>query len=69
MPHWVFQCPFCKMEFIYSEISKSLELSELCFPRKPDFPMEGLSLECQAVRNLQRSNGTNLLTARRSCSF
>jgi|SRR5215469_4975942 len=28
MPHWVFQCPFCKTEFIYFEISTNLELSE-----------------------------------------
>jgi hypothetical protein len=50
MAYWVFQYPFCKTEFIYSEISKNLELSELCFPRKPDFPMEGLALECPSCK-------------------
>jgi hypothetical protein len=50
MPHWIFQCPLCGAELIYAEIAMDLALSELCFPRKPDFPSEGLALECSHCR-------------------
>ena len=46
MPHWVLSCPNCDAELVYSEIPKDITLSDLCFPRKPDFPQKGLQLEC-----------------------
>jgi len=46
MPNWILHCPFCTAELIRSEIAKDLSLSEVCFPRKPDLPLEGLTLQC-----------------------
>jgi hypothetical protein len=46
MAHWVLNCPHCNSEFEHSEITPVLTVSEYCFPRKPDFSMEGLRLEC-----------------------
>jgi len=43
-------CPFCGAEFIHSEIAKDLAHSLLCFPRKADFPSEGLALQCSNYR-------------------
>jgi len=50
MPHWILNCPLCRTEFIHSEIAMNLEMSELCFPRKPHVPSEGLRLECPSCR-------------------
>jgi hypothetical protein len=64
MPHWILHCPLCKTEFIHSEIAMNLEMAELCFPRKPIVPGEGLRLECPNCRNSSVFNRDHLVYSR-----
>jgi hypothetical protein len=65
MPQWVSSCPFCDAELVHSEITKNITLTDLCFPRKPDFLREGLlSWTVQPARKSHATSGNNSLTVR-----
>ncbi len=50
MPRWVLHCPSCQQEFTHTQIEKG-NLADHVFERKPDFPANGLSIECPHCHN------------------
>jgi endogenous inhibitor of DNA gyrase (YacG/DUF329 family) len=45
MSRWVLNCPDCHEDFTHTEIAKT-KLEDYFFDRKPEFPVDGLSMEC-----------------------
>jgi hypothetical protein len=45
MPRWVLNCPSCLHEFTHSE-SDRRTLDDSYLDKKPEFPREGLELQC-----------------------
>jgi endogenous inhibitor of DNA gyrase (YacG/DUF329 family) len=45
MPRWVLYCPICEKEFTHSNIERRNPEDYYIDP-KPEFPAEGLSVEC-----------------------
>lgn len=46
MARWVLECPSCNKEFTQSQIGTNLKLADYYIVPKPDFPTDGLQLEC-----------------------
>jgi hypothetical protein len=44
MAKWLLGCKNCKRDFEYSQIGDTL--ANLYLPEKPEFPLQGLELEC-----------------------
>ena len=45
MPRWVLNCPSCQKEFTHTEIERR-SFQDYYLEPKPDFPEEGLSVQC-----------------------
>jgi endogenous inhibitor of DNA gyrase (YacG/DUF329 family) len=45
MPRWVLNCPKCQKEFTHTQIERR-NLQDYYLEPKPDFPEEGLSVQC-----------------------
>src|SRR6267154_1782664 len=46
MNQWVLTCSTCGKEFTHSSIPENLRLTESYLPTKPEFPPNGVSLDC-----------------------
>lgn len=46
MPRWLLKCPQCRKDFVFCEIEQPLTLMEYRAARKPDWPKDGLTLQC-----------------------
>jgi endogenous inhibitor of DNA gyrase (YacG/DUF329 family) len=45
MPRWVLNCPNCQQEFTHTQIERR-SLQDYYLEPKPDFPREGMSVQC-----------------------
>jgi hypothetical protein len=45
MPRWVLNCPECHSDFAHSDVEDA-RLEDYLFPAKPEFPVDGLRVEC-----------------------
>jgi hypothetical protein len=46
MGQWILICSICSKEFPHSTIPENLPLTEFYLPTKPEFPLNGLALNC-----------------------
>ena len=46
MGQWILMCSICGKEFPHSTISENLSFAEALLPTKPEFPPNGLAVNC-----------------------